>query len=66
MKASELIVLLEDMVATYGDLHVVSGVNRSGYGEAVDDVVMIEGCTIDNLGVVDLVLSDESMVTPHN
>lgn len=38
MKASELIVKLQSMIDEHGDLDVVSGIDRTGYGEPVENV----------------------------
>ena len=70
MKASELIGLLQRAVKEHGDLDIVSGVDRSGYGEPVTDLLIysdkdkeptkgIEGNVIP---VFDLELGDESLV----
>lgn len=62
MRASELIEVLEGMVREHGDLNVVSGVARSGYGEAVIDADLVEGPGVTGCWI-DLILSEESCVS---
>lgn len=65
MLASELIKQLQTKIEKYGDLNVVSGLGRCGYGEPVD-AVMFYNKARDTAGnitpVFDLVLSDNSLV----
>jgi hypothetical protein len=65
MLTSELIESLKESLATHGDLPVVSGCVRSGYGEPVMFIHLFTD-TQDSDSVVtpviDLVLSDESLV----
>lgn len=71
MKISELITSLRETLAEHGDLDVVSGLDRSGYGEEIIDANVLNGKTMNEeagdmtgptIKVVDLKCSDESMV----
>lgn len=64
MKASQLVEALQEIIAKHGDLVVVSGVARSGYGETVLSVEIVTAKTItdEDQTVIDLVLDDESTV----
>lgn len=64
MLASKLVEKIQDMINRHGDKHVVSGLDRSGYGEPVEDVDVVADNLFDANGepltVFDLILSDES------
>lgn len=67
MKISEAIAALQSIQASYGDLDLVSGIDRSGYGEPVEDIEVLTAYTAGGTGfgepqvkVVDLILSDNS------
>lgn len=65
MKASKLIEHLERKIEEHGDLHVVSGMKRTGYGELVYDIVLeTEGKTLGGgvVPVFDLIMEDTSFV----
>jgi len=64
MKASELIQKLQEAMGEHGDLDVVSGVAVTGYGEPVRGIARKTGQTLqgEEIAVLDLVLSDESLV----
>jgi hypothetical protein len=65
MKTSELIAELQLAMSVHGDLPVVSGMHRTGYGEPVSRI-NYEGNGKDAedkpLPVIDLVLGNESIV----
>lgn len=64
MLASELVEQLQAQIEQHGDHEVVSGLERTGYGEEVQDVRFaddpqdLEG---NKVSVFDLVLADESL-----
>lgn len=66
MLASQLVEQLQTAIAERGDHPVVSGLERSGYGEPVERVEVQTEQILDENGspmtVVDLVLSEESLV----
>jgi hypothetical protein len=70
MKISDLIMQLRTVLAKDGDVDVVSGLRRSGYGEEVVHVETFLTSTFNNVSgamdgpkmlVVDLKCSDESL-----
>lgn len=64
MLTSQLIAMLQQAQAEHGDLPVVSGLSRSGYGEDVEDVVVLPARTFgDNTqeAYLELVLGDETI-----
>jgi len=63
MKATALIEQLQAAVDEHGDLEVVSGVTRSGYGEEVLSISCKTAKTLEgqDIAVLDLVLSEESL-----
>lgn len=65
MLASELIRVLQELIEKHGDRPVVSGVDRTGYGESVESV-NTEDKTVDadseECPVFDLVCAEESLV----
>lgn len=67
MKISDAIIALQAILAIRGDLTMVSGLNRSGYGELVESIGITTAYTYGNLGygepqeqVVELILSENS------
>lgn len=65
MKASELVQQIQDQIAEHGDREVVSGVERTGYGEPVEAIVFATNTQNLNgkvIPVFDLILSDDSFV----
>jgi hypothetical protein len=68
MKATALIEQLQAAVDEHGDLEVMSGVTRSGYGEEVLSISCKTAKTLEgqDIAVLDLVLSEESLLpTPR-
>ena len=63
MLASQLVEQLLDQIDQHGDHEVVSGVDRSGYGESVEDIVVpdVRDFSGEPITVFDLVLADESI-----
>jgi hypothetical protein len=66
MLASEVVAQLQKMIEAHGDHEVVSGVDRSGYGEPVEDVDFNEDERLQDIDgnpvkVFDLLLSDDSL-----
>jgi hypothetical protein len=41
LKATELIEILQDLIKTNGDHDVVVGIERTGYGEPVEDATFV-------------------------
>lgn len=64
MLASQLIKKLQALINEHGDQETVCGLNRSGYGEPVEDVCLVTDSLVDTpdqpIAAFDLVLSDES------
>ena len=64
MLASQIIEKLQAMIDEHGDQETVSGLDRSGYGEPVEDVELVTANLVDIDGkpvtVFDLILSDSS------
>ena len=65
MKASELIETLTGLVTKHGDLEVVSGLDRTGYGEKVIKVVVARVTNLSGIGfdVIDIIPSDNTAVS---
>jgi hypothetical protein len=66
MLASEFVEMIKTAIEKHGDLPIVSGVNRTGYGESVVSVNHVPN-TIDIdeklTPVLDIRLHEESLVT---
>jgi hypothetical protein len=64
MKASDLVDKLNKLIEIHGDITVVSGVARTGYGELVIDAAYMGAPLVDineaPTEVIELVFSDES------
>lgn len=71
MKATELIEILRGLVETNGDHDVVVGIERTGYGEPVENITFVSTVRGKNIvdldgkptSVISLVTSDESTHT---
>ena len=48
MPISEMIAALQALMAEHGDLQVVTGLSRSGYGEPVRDVQVVVATTLED------------------
>jgi hypothetical protein len=64
MKASDLVNKLNKLIEIHGDITVVSGVKRTGYGELVIDAAYMGTPLVDineaPTEVIELMFSDES------
>lgn len=65
-KASEMVAMLQSLIQKHGDLNIVSGLDRSDYGEPVVDVVVhddVKDATGKAMVVFDILLDDSSLVS---
>ena len=65
-KASEMVAMLQSLIQKHGDLNIVSGLDRSGYGEPVVDVIVhddVKDATGKAMVVFDILLDDSSLVS---
>lgn len=65
MMLSELIEELQNVLLIHGDVQIVSGIDRSGYGEPVESIVVrddVKTAEGDAVVVVDLVIGEDSIV----
>ncbi len=71
MKATDLIKILQGLVETNGDHDIVVGIERTGYGEPIENITFVSTVRGKNIvdldgnpaSVISLVASDESTHT---